>query len=133
MYYSNRARVYFELKQWIECAKDCEVAIQLANQNVKAQILLARCKSYLAKEQISTKLAQEALDTVCSAKSAAIQQQNQEFINYCKPLKAKIKVLLFFLYKVEESNEKNSLLRYYSKLLARDQECLKTLDEVGDR
>ena len=117
IYFSNRARVYFEAHRWKEAVVDCEEAILISLENLKAVILLARAKACMARETGSVKRAQEALDDIKFAVYVSKQQGNDEFAMYAKTVRQKLKVFLESQRRLHEDRERESLQQYYSEVL----------------
>ena len=133
VYFSNRARVYIELKRWSEAVKDCETAVSLRPDNVKAEILMTRAEAHLAQEQGSVVLAEDALRAIDAALQTATEQRNNEYREYCKLLRRKVRALAGYLSVREMAKEKAGLAKYYSDLLGADWESRKVLETVRDR
>lgn len=127
IYFSNRARVFYHLKRWEDTIKDCESAIQLTIQNVKAAILLARAKASLGREKGTLEMLKDAINQADFAKRRAKCEGNAEFVRYCKELGWKIKSFLLHQQQVNEENERKRLLRYYTELLQCDSELVPML------
>jgi len=128
VYFSNRARVFFHQKRWKDTIKDCESAIQITIQNVKAAILLARAKASLGRDTGALELLQEAEDQADYAKRQAKREGNAEFVSYCKELRWKIQSFGVYQQRLVEDREKARLAHYYAGVL-RDARLLAVLGE----
>lgn len=124
IYFSNRARVFYHLKQWEDTISDCEAAIHLTIQNIKAAILLARAKASLGRQNGTLELLQDALNQADFAKRRSKYEGNEEFVRYCKELRWKIQSCVVYLQRVGEEKERKRLLGYYTEVIQGNAELM---------
>lgn len=112
--FSNRSRCYFMLKDYENSFKDAQQSINIDNNNLKAHLLQIRSLAYISKQSLNLEKIFKSLECCNVAFNLAKTLGLHEFIDACKSIKKKIK-LMIFLKRVEKFNYEVSRVRNYYK------------------
>lgn len=112
--YSNRARCYYMIKDYINSLKDSEAAINLDNNNFKAHLLYIRNLGNLSKQSMNLTESELALKCCKSLYRTCSSLSESDYLSACRSLSKKLKALIH-LKKREIRNYRVSRLRNYYK------------------
>lgn len=112
IFYSNRARSLLYLREYQGAAADAAKALQLDELNVKAYLLCAQAKGYIA-AQGEDALVTEALEYCLVALAKCREKDWKDGIEKSKLLRTKLRILQFNSTLKHQQLQLNSLLTYY--------------------
>lgn len=112
IFYSNRARSLLYLREFQSAAVDAAKALQLDELNVKAYLLCAQAKGYIA-AQGEDALVTEALEHCLVALGKCREKGWKDGIEKSKLLRTKLQVLQANSLQQRQQSQLRLLLRYY--------------------
>lgn len=115
IFYSNRARGLLCLREFEIAAKDAATALELDGSNVKAYLLYAQAKGYMAAQGEDTLVA-EALEYCKTALTKCKEKQWNDGIEKSKLLRTKLLIVRYNADRKQQQAQQSALLAYYHNL-----------------
>lgn len=115
IFYSNRARGLLCLREFNGAAQDAATALELDELNVKAYLLYAQAKGYLA-AQGEEALVSEALEYCKKALAKCKEKKWTDGVEKAKLLKIKLQVVQYNTVRSLQQAQQNALFAYYNGL-----------------
>lgn len=115
IFYSNRARCYLYLRDFPSAAADALTALQIDTLNVKAYLLCAQAKGYIA-AQGNDSLVSEALEYCRTALAKCKERSWTDGVEKAKLLRTKLLVLRSNSVRKQQQAELTAVLDYYRGL-----------------
>jgi STIP1 homology and U-box containing protein 1 len=127
--YSNRAQCYRKLGMWKECHDDALMAIELHEENIKAQMLCGQALLQLSKPEPTLTMIENGLKRLTRAYSLCSSQNKRAFEKDILMYLSRGKKLYYYKKKEIEEYEKKELINMIEKIEAGNRNNLENREQ----